>query len=38
MMVARRKINEIKSDLYDYELPDLFDSLSFNELSKIEKS
>ena len=38
MMVARLKINEIKSDLYDYELPDLFDSLSFNELSKIEKS
>ncbi|MGH9997901.1 MAG: hypothetical protein ACRD7F_07810, partial [Nitrososphaeraceae archaeon] len=38
MMVARLKINEIKPDLYDYELPDLFDSLSFNELSKIEKS
>ncbi|HSF51423.1 MAG TPA: hypothetical protein VLA74_11740 [Nitrososphaeraceae archaeon] len=37
MMVARLKINEIQSDLYDIELPYLFDSLSFNELKKIDQ-
>ena len=34
MMVARLKINEIQADLYDIELPYLFDNLSFNELKK----
>jgi hypothetical protein len=38
MMVARNKINQIKPGLYDYEIPNLFDSLSFNEFSKIERS
>jgi hypothetical protein len=37
MMVARLKINEIQSDLFDIELPDLFDNLSFNELKKINQ-
>ena len=37
MMVARLKINEIQADLYDIELPYLFDNLSFNELKKINK-
>jgi hypothetical protein len=38
MRVARHKINEIRSFLYEIELPDVIDSLSFANLGKMSNS